>query len=280
MKERRLEPFYHDPCVYPLNFREKGNVDHKTIMGAALTRCLCPSIKDDVWNITYERGKYGRDPRVEFSRVLTKAIRLYSAFKKNLTVKINGQQILDKSMLFEPSFPTTDLFSGVFKTRGEKENEVNMLVKQWVKAYQGNARTGVVIPQLGVVSDLIFRVDGKTVAIEIMRYLSGVRGSWVIAELRTLGALTTPMELERHCLVDRGGILLAHYAKREVVTLAEKTMQAANRIRESSFYFQREFPTIGLVDLTQKKLEPYDFSGKSWLQRHFSLHGLSTKPGK
>ena len=54
MRERRLEPFYHDPCVYPLNFREKGNVDRKTIMGAGLVRCLCPNIRHDLWNVTYE----------------------------------------------------------------------------------------------------------------------------------------------------------------------------------------------------------------------------------
>ena len=202
-------------------------------------------------------------------------IRLYSAFDKDLMVKINGQLVPDKSMLSQPSLPTADLFNDIFKTRGEKENEVNMLVKQWVNSYEGNARTGVVIPQLGVVSDLIFSVDGKTVAIEIMRYLSGVRGSWVIAKLRTLGALTTSMELEKYRLVDRGGVLLAHYAKREVIALAEQIVQAAIGIRESSSYFHREFPVVGLVDLTEKKLKTYDISRKKWLQRDFSLRGLS-----
>jgi len=275
MKERRLEPFYHDPCVYPLSFREKGNVDHKTIMGVALTRCLCPNIKDDLWNITYEPGKYGRDPKTEFMRIMTKVQRLYSAFNKNLVANVDGQLVFEKSIPPQPSILDLDIFSGVFKTRGEKENEVNAIVKQWVKAYKGKARIGVVVPQLRIVSDLIFSVDEKTVAIEIMRYLSGVRGSWIIAKLRTLGALTTPMELERYGLVDLGGVLLAHRAQGKVVTLAEHVVEAATRIREYSSYFQREFPIVGLVDLMEKKLETYDFSQRNWLQRDFSLLGLS-----
>jgi len=245
-------------------------------MGVALTRCLCSDILNDLWNITYERGKYGRPPKNEFSHILVRAARLYDAFKKELTVEINNHPATDKSNLSQLNLPTLDPFSDLFKTRGEKENEANVLVKQWVKEHNGKARTGVVIPQLGVVSDLIFSTGSETIAIEIMRYLAGIRGSWIVAKLRTLGALTTPMELERYGLVDRGGILLVHYANPEVVRIAEQIAETAIEIRNSSSYFVREFPVVGLVDLTQKKLRIYGFSQRNWLLKDYSLLGLST----
>jgi len=274
VKERRLEPFYHDPCMYPLNFRERGNVDRKTMMGAALTRCLCPNIRNDLWHITYEPGKYGRSPEAEFTSVIVKVSRLYDAFHKNLTVKINEKLVLDRSLLSGPRLPTSDPFSPVFKTRRERENEVNALIKQWVDEYKERTRIGIDIQQLGVVLDLVFSSNGERVAIETMRYVSGVRGSWTIARLRTLGALTTPMELQRYGLVDRGGILLAHHAKPEVIDIAEDIVKVTARIRESSCYFQQAFPILALVDLDKAKLESYDFLRKNWVKREFSLVGL------
>lgn len=191
-------------------------------------------------------------------------------------MKINKAIVLDRSLLSQPKLPTCDPFSSIFPTRREKENEINTLVKRWVSEYKGKARIGVRIQQLGVVADLVFRSNGKEIAVEIMRYLCGVRGSWVIAKLRSLGALTTPMELQRYGLVARGGILLAHYGKREVISIANDISETAIRVRESSCYFQESLPIVALVDLEQKKLELHDFSQRNWLAREFSLFGLSS----
>ena len=174
-KSRRMEVFYTDPCASPPVYaREKGNVDRKTLVGAALARCICRDILEDEWRLTYERGKYGRGIRPEFEKVLIKIQHLYHGFEKEIIIRINNVVSCDSRTFSNfVKFNDPNLFDETkFKLKRERLNELSSLFKGWSKT-DSDMRMDISIAQLGIVLDGAIKGSFGVHAFELMRYKSG-----------------------------------------------------------------------------------------------------------
>ena len=277
-KPRRMEIFYTNPCSPPpVIAREKGNVDRKTLLGAAMTRCLCKEISQDEWHLIYEKGKYGRGIHSEFEKALIKIKRLYHGFEKEIVVKINGF-LMCNSRGFDDQidFPHSDLFDeSIFKRRRERSNELNRIFKEWSIA-DPDMISGVNIRQLGIVSDVVFREDFGVQALELMRYKSGIRGSWGLARLRSYGALTSILETARFGLTDGGGIILGHFGDINVERLAEEIQEAFKMVTKTSYPVMKTPLSywIALINLKTYKLKIRKMLSKNWEHIPFNLHAI------
>lgn len=72
-------------------------------------------------------------------------------------------------------------------------------------------------------------------ALELMRYKSGVRGSWGLARLRSYGALASILEVARFGLTNGGGIVLGYFGNPQVEKLAEEIQDAFKKVTETSY---------------------------------------------
>ena len=265
---RRMEVFYTEPCALPPIFaREKGNVDRKTLVGAALARCICKDISHDEWHLKYESGKYGRGVRSEFEKALVKIQRLYHGFGKEIVIIINNVILCD-SRRFDDSvvLPSFNLFDeSSFKSRREKGNELSNLFRTWF-ASDLDTKMGISIPQLGIVSDIVMRGNFGVQALELMRYKSGVRGSWGLARLRSYGALASILEVARFGLTNGGGIVLGHFGNPQVEKLVEDIQDAFKRVTETSYTVRDASLSywIAMIHLTNNTLRIRKMPSDRW----------------
>ena len=267
-----------NPCSPPpIAAREKGNVDRKTLVGAALARCICKDIFKDEWHLIYEKGKYGRGVYPEFKKALIKIQRLYHGFEKEIVIKINGSLMCDSRVFKDKiDFPHSDLFDqSFFKRRKERPNELNIIFSKWSLA-DPDMISGVNVSQLGIISDIVLKGDFGVQALELMRYRSGVRGSWGLARLRSYGALTSILEIARYRLTNGGGIVLGYFGDPNVERLAEEIQEAFKMVTKTS-YPVRKSPLsywIAMINLKNYELKMRKMFSKSWVHIPFNLQAI------